>query len=74
VSDPTPEDLRVEVERLRADNRQLRAEVDRLRAELFRLGRYLGAPAAIGSGASEGESEIAWAYRRGDLEDDLGDD
>lgn len=66
--------LRAEVERLRGDNERLRAEVERLRAELHRLGRYLAAPPPAATTAAGGEAEIRWGYRRGDLEDDLGDD
>jgi hypothetical protein len=62
-----------ELDSLRAENQRLRAEVERLRAELHRLGRYLASPPP--RAASEAaEAEVAWVYRRGDLEDDLGDD
>jgi hypothetical protein len=47
--------------------------VARLRAELRRLGKYLDEPPpASRSAAAAGAVE--WAYQRGDLEDDLGDD
>jgi cell division septum initiation protein DivIVA len=62
-----------EIERLRAENQRLRAEVERLRAELQRLGKYLAAPPAATAPAAR-EADVEWVYRRGDLEDDLGDD
>jgi uncharacterized protein YndB with AHSA1/START domain len=62
-----------EVGRLRADNQRLRGEVVRLRGELERLGRYLAAPPGSDARADP-EAEIGWAYQRGDLDDDLGDD
>lgn len=74
MSDDTPDTLRAENQRLRADNQQLRAEIERLRAELLRLGRYLREPPAAASAQTGGDAEVGWAYQRGDLEDDLGDD
>jgi hypothetical protein len=61
-----------ELERLREENRRLRAEVERLRAELQRLGKYLANPPP--GTATSAPEEVRWVYRRGDLEDDLGDD
>jgi hypothetical protein len=68
MSDPA-----AEVAQLRAENERLRTEVERLRAELYRLGRYLAAPPSATRPAAT-TAEIEWAYQRGDLEDDLGDD
>lgn len=74
MSDAPPENLHAEVDRLRADNQRLRGEVERLRDELYRLGRYLPKPPPATSGPEAGDGEVGWAYRRDDLEDDLGDD
>jgi predicted RNase H-like nuclease (RuvC/YqgF family) len=67
------ETLQAEVERLRAENQRLRDEVERLRAELHRTGRYLREPPPRASDSAD-EAEVGWAYQRGDLDDDLGDD
>jgi hypothetical protein len=74
MSDPASDQLRAENERLRADNQQLRAEIERLRRELQRLGRYLRDPEPTATAPGGSEAPIGWAYQRGDLEDDLGDD
>jgi len=74
MSDQVSEDPGAELAQLRAENQRLRAEVERLRAELYRLGRYLAEPRPAASEAEGGDGELGWAYQRGDLEDDLGDD
>lgn len=74
MSDDRIETLRADNQRLREENARLRDEVQRLRDELYRLGRYLAPPSASSQPAAEGAREIEWAYWRGDLEDDLGDD
>jgi hypothetical protein len=65
--------LRATIERLEQDNARLRDEVARLRDELYRLGRYVAPPPPPAAGAAGGAA-IEWGYRRGDLDDDLGDD
>jgi hypothetical protein len=62
-----------EIERLRAEVARLEAEVARLSAELRGVGRYVPEPVRAAA-EDRAEGEIAWAYTRGDLYDDLGDD
>lgn len=58
---------------MRTENQRLTDEVQRLRSELRRMGKYLEEPPR--PAASDGAPpEIEWAYQRGDLYDDLGDD
>jgi len=74
MSDEASGGLQAEVEQLRADNQRLRDEVERLRAELHRVGRYLREPPPASGAAAATEGDVGWVYRRGDLDDDLGDD